>query len=854
MNAFLTLRLRASLALCCISLLALTACPSQPEEIEHDDVGIPDDTGADDVSQDDDVSHNDTGAPDTGDEPDTGTPDTGDEPDTGDDADVEEPLDCTVPHGSKDLAQAVDAGCEVIEIDGNLDIGDLGIGVDDEAPILIDRDLTILGAEHRIYTLPHGLFEVTDGAHLTLEHLTLQPLSMTPDDETLPAMVTVSEDSSLTTEGVTFIGSSSYDQVLLAAHGATQITLSQSRFDELTGELPALHLVDSPSVTLEAVTIANSSSSTAGPLVMSCEDSAVEFSNGTSVTGHSITLNGPETEGGDPFPSIDLGLGDDEATGEMQRGSLVSLDGCDLTIDNSSIDGNEFAIEGYGLDATMLSCFNGGSVTMENGASISANSVVVDIAYAVGDLDLRATADLDGCDFTATGSELKGNSKDLTIVDFDSEVNNDHYHIQFHGGAVGASNGSSVTLTGTSVKSNQLGLAMTNEEDSAGVPIIIIPFLYFSGGGINIDGGDLLIQDSEISHNSIETYFSGDVWPHQRSVAGAGVNATNSDVKVIGSMINNNFTTYSGINREIDPTVHGVGLAYRAEHGTLEILGSTISENEVETAGDVRGTGVSFISSGDAQLHLVNSTISHNSADDADVVLGGGLYVAGPGFDAGPVANADDFAKIRTDDEIPLSAVIRYSTIAFNTITDSDENSAGAGIYVDQISGDVINSDDRAIVSLIGLLLHGNEINSAVYDCAGQALLAEVGADDSLIDGIENGSGWNRITPSLASSQQSCAEQLGGSASRPGLYDFTDQSFVLSADLTNPDGLLPGVLIPQPFADPGGAIGAVDGGEVGQCSGVFTAAHLDTDQTGFPRADDETCDVGAVEWREGLGD
>lgn len=846
-------------ALLAVLLLAVAGCPSDPEEIDLDDAGTP--TGDTGEPIDDAGVPDDTGELDVGDDvdPEPDAPDP--EPDAEEDIDTYEPppLDCTVPGGNKTLAEAVAADCPTIEIVGDVAGDDLGIGED---PIAVEESVTVAGDGHTVFAPDEGLFSVIgDGIRLTLQDLDIRPADdgapeqgqegeegATSEDEP-NAVVAVTAGSALSTDNVTFEEFRDVHRSLLHADGADTVQLQSTTITDNESSQPLLHIEDAGDLELtESHVDANDFERSS---IVACSNSSLAFGGGSTVDENTLEHD----DSGEPVQPLPVS----DSTTEMKTTAVVSLTDCDLTLDDTDVAGNEMLLTVIGHDAATIQCSGESDVEITGGSAITENHVTIDVDFAKGNLEYGAAGlHLDGCQTTIDDAFIGGNTKTITIEDLWSEMGAgqegeppDEYEVTVRGVGLHVAD-ASVVVTNSEIVANTLNLSVNNDNERRNLLVDA------SGAGIDAVDSTVDITGSGVVDNGVEVAVDGFISSDSgnRVLYGSGVAIEDSSSalhQITKSTVADNYLGFDDSN-PISSVSAGMGAGIFFETtaaAELRIKESTLNGNRIDYAHDSYGAGLAFITDGDGQLQMVNSTISGNDIEDSFEARGAGLYLQAPNL-SGDYDTVVDFETLKAElwetpeqPPSPLSAVVRYSTIANNSIdVGNEDRGAGAGIYV--------STDDThesgPFISLVGLLLHENNRDGEVYDCDGSATFADIDDPDGDTwpdaDAPDWGSGYNLISFSSGSENFDCSTMLGGFE----IHDAADEDFSLATlDIPN-DEATTAVHIPNDVPD-----GAVDAGQPGTCSYLINGDPLTYDQTGFDdRPENGDCDIGAVEWRPEL--
>jgi hypothetical protein len=317
-----------------------------------------------------------------------------------------------------------------------------------------------------------------------------------------------------------------------------------------------------------------------------------------------------------------------------------------------------------------------------------------------------------------------------------------------------------------------------------------------TGGGVRV-AGDLAFSNSTVSGNA-STATTGAV--------GAGI-SSGGDLSLDGSTVSGNHVD-SPDDANVDD-LRGGGIAAKA--GSITIVDSTISGNEVNALDGSDSAGGGGIYAESVPVTITSSTLSGNSVDQV-----GGLSVAGGLFfsDTGP---AKHFLKVQN------------STFSGN----SSQLSGGAMQIFDGISG-VMSSTFSGNVSPSGKAIEYDDFGDVISSVQiGSSILSDGGTSecagpDALTTNASFGFNIDRGT--------SCGLTGNGNLqnTNPNLLGLTDNGGPTST-----------------HALPAGSV-ALDRIPAASCTQIDTTP-LTTDQRGAPRGSDEDgdglaeCDVGAYE-------
>jgi hypothetical protein len=287
--------------------------------------------------------------------------------------------------------------------------------------------------------------------------------------------------------------------------------------------------------------------------------------------------------------------------------------------------------------------------------------------------------------------------------------------LEVRGGAIGVTD-CSLHLEGSVVGDNDLDVVASQFLQSAS-------YLEVRGAGLFARASQVELDRTTFSGNRLLLQVSG-----QPAVAlgldatGAAIALEGSDFVMRESTLDNNQVAVTlpwGIEgREIPMVAAGGGLySHDASEKIIRVETSTISRNRVTSSGPIDlpetfavGGGIAFSYGRDdpAQLQVVNSTISGN-------VVGANQTL----YD--PIAKGAGIYLYGADEATADVAVMRYSTIAFNSVQGASRN-GGIGLHVEAGQpgehGMVVEGPP---ISMIGLHFRENTGPLSLADCGGQA-------------------------------------------------------------------------------------------------------------------------------------
>ncbi len=551
--------------LCLGLLLVLWGCPSDPKDVELEpDAGTPvedvanaeplDDTGTPDVDEGDtdDISEQDTTAPNTTEPDDVDSTDTS-EPD---DVDEPDPVDCTVPGGTKTLAEAVSSeDCEAIEIVDHVGFDDLGIT---DEPIEISFTIEIfsqVGATHFIEVPQTGLFELIKGAELELRDLVFTSADEGEEGGDPNPVISTNGAISLFTDGVVF-----------------------ENFDALS-TAPILQLVDTDTIELSDTSIRHNRQQTPGILAIECIDSSVVLNNGSSIENNDIDF--------------------DDASGSTDA-QILAVDGCDLTLDEARISNHSITADlDTGLPhASAVHCENAGLITLQNGSFLGETTVDITSNLA-GDHQFHAAGlHLDRCDANIDDSLITENTIEVAIDDFDTGSKTD-FEIEFGGAGIYSSQ-ASMDIDHSLISENSIQF---DAKKPTSDPTLVQLKSRISGAGLDVRNSTVQLVATTVADNEITVDLSGNIDQADGLDAGFGaglsIDATADPFILINaSTFARNSIEFTG-DSTLEPDFYGAGLAFSTDdEGRLHLLNTTISGNTINGVDGARGAGLHIEASG----------------------------------------------------------------------------------------------------------------------------------------------------------------------------------------------------------------------------------------------------------------
>lgn len=264
------------------------------------------------------------------------------------------------------------------------------------------------------------------------------------------------------------------------------------------------------------------------------------------------------------------------------------------------------------------------------------NSTQLFLVFAGKSLTLTNIILTNGSSGAAKGGALFNNGGTLTLIN--TTVQNSQSNTS--GGAI-YTRGGTATLINSTVQGNTSPLGAIDTDAWLNLYSTVVRNNISSNGGGLYLNGTTTISRSQIYNNQSTGYNGGGIY------IASGASAT-----IIDSRINNN--TASGFS-----VLEGGGGIWN--NGTLVLQNSVVDHNS-----GYEGGGILNVSASDATI--VNSTISGNNAAD-----GGGL------------------------DDINATVFITYSTIAFNTATQSSKAGGISAVLGGTYLKDTIISNNGAV-------------------------------------------------------------------------------------------------------------------------------------------------------------
>ncbi|HEY1510986.1 MAG TPA: choice-of-anchor Q domain-containing protein, partial [Solirubrobacteraceae bacterium] len=383
------------------------------------------------------------------------------------------------------------------------------------------------------------------------------------------------------------------------------------------------------------------------------------------------------------------------------------------------------------------------------------------------------------------------------------------------------------------------------------------------GGGVNINGGKLVISNSTISNNGVT--FNADA----RNSGGGGVYSNGGEVDVTGSDISHNTLSQASSSGD-----SGGGGIY-SNGGTVEVTNSTVLDNSVQitssSGGDDGGGGIHGEGGG---VTLTQATIDGNSFTLAGGTGGdnGGGGVYENGGDVTVVVSSIDGNTLTVQNDTGgddggggLASeggdiAIGYSSISNNTanVADTGDDDGGGAILDeggDSLYLDSTFSDNSMTISGAGAFSGGGAILSF-----GSALLSNLtiaGNDTNAAGGAIRNDGQAQfkntiVADNIATPAGNCAGTGTFASAGFNLDSANNCGLNGTGDLVNTDPQLGplqnnGSPTPTPTLTQALAAGspAVD---AGSCTDIIgTAVTIDQRGVARPQPAGGRCDIGAYE-------
>jgi hypothetical protein len=368
----------------------------------------------------------------------------------------------------------------------------------------------------------------------------------------IPGVTTIDFAPSLNGQTITLTtGVLSITQsVTITGPGAGALTVDGNHTTTVFDVAPSMLNQD---VTISGLTIRNGSATTNGGGILANDVLNSLTLNGDTITGNQVTL-GPTTVGG---------------------GAGVYINGGDLIVTNSTIDGNTVTLTGSASNDS------GGGGIYSNGGDILMTGT--DVSHNTMDQASSSGANGGG------GIYSNGGAVDLTastVLDNSSHVTSDNNGDNGGGGV--HSEGGGVTLSSSTVNGNSFTLGSSTVGDNG-------------GGGIYADGDEVSVVFSSIDGNSLtlQNETGGDD-------GGAGLASQGGDIGVAFSSISNNTGNIT------DSGGDDGGGAILDEGGATNVyLTSTFSGNSMTISGGGTDNGGGAIYAFGASL-ISNLTIAGN--------------------------------------------------------------------------------------------------------------------------------------------------------------------------------------------------------------------------------------------------
>lgn len=514
--------------------------------------------------------------------------------------------------------------------------------------------------------------------------------------------------------------------------------------------------------------------------------------------------------------------GDNDGSAVCDIGAVERIESCDpIVVQNN-------ASSGFGSLRQAIAdiCF-GGVINFD--PSLSGQTIDVSAGVITGELAITKSLTISGnVPITVSGGDATRVFHVFTATRPTIDVVLEDLSIA-HGFVVSGEVGAGIRVVNQSLDSARVTLALRNSRlighGSEGFDI--------AGAAVSSFRGLLLIEDSLVTNNVAaagagvanlggNTIVSGSRFENNRSLddCGGAIYSAFGSLAIRDTEIISNFASCGGGIASYQSSVvmtdiilvgnrsNHVGGAVYSYDNSLVISGAIISGNAVVGVPPPplrfqSGGGLHLNSVGeDGQARIISSTIANNQADDR----GGGIYNTGKlvirnstisGNSAGTGGGIQDNPYLLT-----MTMAIESSTIIANRVT-----SEGGGISSNSDTGNVILTNTIVADNVVSGTLAADDV--ALFD----------GTTDPFVSGGHNliGAVGANIT----------------AFNQPG--DQTGVTETLLAPLGDYGG---STLTHVPL--PGSP--AVDAAD---CT-----AGPSTDQRGFPRPQDSTCDIGAVEQRD----
>ena len=341
--------------------------------------------------------------------------------------------------------------------------------------------------------------------------------------------------------------------VTIAGPGAGVLTVSGNNTTTVFDVAPSLANQD---VTISGLTITGGSATTNGGGILAAGVLRSLTLSADTITGNEVTL-GPTNAGG---------------------GGGVYVNGADLVVTNSTIDGNSATLTGSASGSS-----GGGGIYSNGGAMTIGGS---DISHNTMD-QASSSGDNGGGGIYANGGAVELDAS--TVLDNSSHITSDTGGDNGGGGVHSESGG--VTLSSSKVNGNSFTLGSSTGGDNG-------------GGGIFADGDQVTVVFSSIDGNALtlQSDTGGDD-------DGAGLASQGGDIGVAFSSISNNTGNIT------DSGGDDGGGAILDEGGSNVYLTSTLSGNSMTiSGGGVDNGGGAIYSFGDSLISNLTIAGNHTNA------------------------------------------------------------------------------------------------------------------------------------------------------------------------------------------------------------------------------------------------
>ena len=393
-----------------------------------------------------------------------------------------EPGQCDVPGGNSFLG-ALDANCEEITLDGNVELSDfVDPGVDLEQadmqpwPFQINRNLKVAsraGQHFTLFATPAGLFRIFDGAKVTLKDLQISPTEQLVTSENQGALIdVVSLPSSLELVNVQIENFRTHQRPLIRAQGGAIVEFIDARLQK------------------------NRMSEPTGTFLV-CEESEISLSEGSKIHDNEIKI------------SSSLGATDAANTFNLTaRGVALLSDECLVTLDASEITDNRFELTGDQLSTNLsvniqgvgMAALNQSIVTIANRSKISGNAITINLESENENIDLAYS--LEGAGLYVSNSSLQVFASEISgnYIETDYSFAAGNENRSMAGAGVALVNPRVALFEGSTVAHNKIFFEGSNRASSGAM----------RGGGIfyetsiRANNRRLELINSTISSNGLE--------------------------------------------------------------------------------------------------------------------------------------------------------------------------------------------------------------------------------------------------------------------------------------------------------------------------------------------------------------